>query len=119
MNTIKARGWSQIDAIGISNTVNKGEIVRDLLQYGLKTQEVLTFAADKENVGKSINTTYNESKPVITSGGNKLYFSRHNYPENVGGDRDEMDIYVSEMKAHGWSKATNADVHLTTTRPME
>jgi hypothetical protein len=44
------------------------------------------------NLGKKINTIYDEDYPVISSDGNKLYFSS-NRPQSMGG----YDIFVSKI----------------------
>ncbi len=61
----------------------------------------------KENLGPAINTSYNESKPIISPDGKILYFARQAYPENFKGVKDEQDIYYSLLIDGKWSQAVN------------
>lgn len=61
----------------------------------------------KENLGPTINTTYNESKPIISPDGKILFFARQNYPDNFKGDKDPQDIYYSIYTDGSWSKGVN------------
>lgn len=45
--------------------------------------------------------------PVITADGERLYFSRKNHPNNVGGPSDLEDAYVSENINGVWQQAKN------------
>ncbi len=67
----------------------------------------LQFPSPKENLGQMVNTSYTETKPVISSDGNTLYFCRQNFPNNIRGKQDEQDIYFSELKNNTWSEAKN------------
>ncbi len=61
-----------------------------------------------EILGTSINTDFQEVKPLISPDGKTLYFSRRNCPQNVLGEKDAQDIWVSRMKEDGeWDTATN------------
>lgn len=60
-----------------------------------------------QNLGVNINTSYPETKPIISPDGKTLYFARQNYPANYNGNIDEQDIYVS-YKVNGlWQRAMN------------
>ncbi|MEQ8926516.1 MAG: OmpA family protein, partial [Fulvivirga sp.] len=61
----------------------------------------------KENLGPNINTTYNESKPIISPDGKILFFARQNYPDNFKGFKDPQDIYYSIYADGAWSRAVN------------
>jgi hypothetical protein len=78
----------------------------------LQAQSVWTVAnADKKvNVGSvidqemkaetlqhSINSPYEELKPVLAPGGKRLYFSRSAHPNNFSGTMDDEDIWYSEV----------------------
>lgn len=43
----------------------------------------------------SLNTRYNEMKPVVSPDGSKLYFGRSNHPSNSGGRKDRADAWVA------------------------
>lgn len=53
---------------------------------------------NKENLGKGINTFYNEVQPVISHDGKTLYFTRKEYPKNTGNSND--DIWYSQRDAN-------------------
>jgi len=61
----------------------------------------------KENLGASINTSYADTKPVISPDGKTLYFTRQFYPGNVKGIKDAQDIYYSTELNGQWTKAMN------------
>ena len=58
-----------------------------------------------ENLGKSINSEYNEIAPVIAPDGKTLYFARISHPQNAFGDKGSQDIWYSENQNGRWSVA--------------
>lgn len=59
-----------------------------------------------KNLGKSINSTYDEINPVISPDGKTLFFSRPNHPENTYGVLDSEDIWFSKaINDSTWSGA--------------
>lgn len=60
-----------------------------------------------KSLGSTVNSSYQETKPVISPDGNTLFFARQNYPENYAGSNDPQDIYVSEKRNGAWSQARN------------
>ena len=76
-------------------------------------QEVKIVA--KENLGKAINSPYNDINPIITLDGKKLFFNRREMPDNIGGKTDEGDIWYSELKDDNtWSAAINMGTPINT-----
>jgi outer membrane protein OmpA-like peptidoglycan-associated protein len=67
------------------------------------------------NPGSSINTRFDETKPVISGDGRKLFFARKNFPGNTGGTPDPQDIYYSETQdgVH-WTPSKNLGQDLNT-----
>jgi outer membrane protein OmpA-like peptidoglycan-associated protein len=62
----------------------------------------------KENLGKNVNSKFDEVSPKISSDGKVLYFGRKHSPENVGGAQDKEDIWQSSTAdGRTWSKSTN------------
>lgn len=60
----------------------------------------------KENLGKSVNTEFSETSPIISADGKTLYYVIKNSPDNIGGEKD--DIYVSTLGEDGeWKKSVN------------
>ncbi len=108
IDTQTYNGWSQIDAIGISQESDTRNIKIMLANEGLKNfYEELSYGDSKINLGPNINTDYNETRPVISPDGNVLYFCRQNYPENVRGIDDPQDIYYATYEGGNWSMAKN------------
>ncbi len=63
------------------------------------------------NLGKTINTPYNEEAPYITGKGKILFFSSEGH-KNMGG----MDIFYSEPDGYGiWSEPVNLGYPINTT----
>lgn len=55
-----------------------------------------------------INSTSDELNVVLSPNGKNLFFTRKNHPENVGGNTDQGDIWVSEKNKNGeWTQAYN------------
>lgn len=78
-----------------------------LIYFPTLGQEII-----KNNLSDSINTKYAETKPMISVDGETLYFARQNAPENINGELDDQDIYISTYGKNGWKKAFNAGVPL-------
>ncbi len=104
LNTYVNKGWSQIDAVGISEEIFEGEVIPG---SAASEPEEIVFLATKERLSNNVNTKYLESKPVITPDGRILYFARKNTPDNIGGKKDDQDIYVSDLRGNEWSYAIN------------
>lgn len=63
------------------------------------------------NIGKDINTPYNEESPYIAPDGKTLYFSSQGH-ESIGG----FDVYYSVKDENGkWSKPVNLGFPINTT----
>ncbi|GHB57360.1 OmpA family protein [Persicitalea jodogahamensis] len=58
-------------------------------------------SAKPENLGKAINSEYNEIAPVISPDGQTLYFSRISHPQNSFGDKGSQDIWFAEAINNG------------------
>jgi outer membrane protein OmpA-like peptidoglycan-associated protein len=71
----------------------------------------------KNNLSDSINTSYVETKPMISADGNTLFFARQNTPENINGRYDEQDIYFNKYGKRGWSKSVNIGEPLNNEMP--
>lgn len=90
-----------IDAIAISN-VNY-PIIADIPKLQLLATGLIVEALDK-----NVNSEYHELNPLLSPDGKTLYFSRKNHPANVGGVKDNEDIWYSELDSSGhWSLAKN------------
>jgi outer membrane protein OmpA-like peptidoglycan-associated protein len=93
------KGYSQIDAIGISDS---DEPIESSLKL---TTDANAFQA-RENLGNAINSKFNEICPVVSPDGQKLYFTRWKHPDNLGANKNQ-DIWVSNWQPdRTWSKAT-------------
>ncbi len=117
LNTYVNSGWSEIDAVGISENIFTGEVIPGNSTSVATESEEIVFLAKKERLNNNVNTKYLESKPVITPDGQRLYFARKNAPSNMGGKRDEQDIYVSDLVGREWSFAINVDQPLNDKLP--
>ena len=109
LNTYVNNGWSQIDAVGISEELYEGDVISGANTAVTTESEEIIFLAKKERLGNNVNSKYLESKPVISPDGSTLFFARKNAPNNMGGKRDDQDIYVSDWILDEWSYAHNLD----------
>lgn len=93
--------YYSIDAVAISDS--DIPIVAEIL-----TAEGINPEIYKERLSENVNSKYKEYKPLLSPDGQTLYFSRKNHPENIGGVKDEEDIWFSELDANGeWQLAKN------------
>lgn len=58
-----------------------------------------------ENLGRAINTEYNEIAPVIAPDGGTIYFSRISHPQNAFGEKGSQDIWYAEQVGGQWGLA--------------
>lgn len=71
----------------------------------------------KENLGKIINSEFDEIAPIISPDGSTLYFVRDNHPENCGKDKLQ-DIWFSKIDSDGrWGKPVNVGYPLNNNYP--
>jgi len=111
-------GWAQIDAVGITQSTDPSIGIQVLKELGEdKRLEILSQNTYHRNLGLGVNSVYNEVKPIITSDGSRLYFTRQYAPTNVGGAQDLADIYYSENVNGAWSEAKNMGSPLNNKNP--
>ncbi len=90
-----------IDAIGISNS-------KIPISISVNVTNEITDFFEPEPLSDAINTPYLELRPLISPDNSTLYFTRRNHPENIGGIKDDEDIWFSERDENGkWTKAKN------------
>jgi len=66
-----------------------------------------------------LNSVYNEHGPLVEPGGGRLFFSRSLHPGNVGGLKDNEDIWVAtwDKISHNWSRVERMPAPLNTLGP--
>ncbi len=95
----KVSGANQIDAIAISSEAAPVEAKINFVASQLKAQ--------KENMGKAINSVGQEVAPIIAPDGKTLYFTRNNFDGNTGSP-GHQDVWVSTLNDQGqWTNAIN------------
>ena len=100
LNTGALKGPNQIDAIGLSDSPTA-------LAVEINVSKGTPKDLQKENLGKTINTTGQEVAPVIAPDGRTLYFTRNFNKGNVG-SANKQDVWFSVLESGGiWSEATN------------
>lgn len=98
----KVPGFNSIDFVAISDTKTPIEVkIND-------SQRVNPNIAT-ERLTEKINSPYDEVNPIISPDGKRLYFGRKFDPANVGGKKDEEDIWYSDWNAEKgeWGVARN------------
>jgi len=88
----------------VSISVDYFKLHQELLIHVVHNTSGLKY--QKENLGSSINTKYEEVMPVISSDGKTIFFDRKDYPQNTGGS-DYDDIWYSNFVNGSWTKAKN------------
>lgn len=62
----------------------------------------------KENLGKEVNSSYDDLGPHITVDGRMILFGRELSPENIGGKEDGEDIWITtSTDGLTWTKSEN------------
>jgi len=87
LKTRRINGWNQIDAVAIATT---SEPVRAAINLSPDAPKELK----RENLGRGVNTQFEEICPVIAPDGKTLYFTRPEEPDN-------QDVFYSELTANG------------------
>jgi outer membrane protein OmpA-like peptidoglycan-associated protein len=95
----KVSGFNQIDAIAISASTAPVEAAINVTSSQMKAQ--------RENVGKEVNTKGQEVAPIISPDGKTLYFTRSNFAGNVG-SAQKQDVWFSTLNdKNQWTEAIN------------
>ena len=104
--------YNAIDAIGISSSNIPINVLLNLAK-GVNSE------VDAEKLSPNVNSDYVEHSPIISPDGKRLYFSRQFHPDNVGGENDAEDIWVSELdeETGEWLPAKNIGAPLNTKGP--
>ncbi|MTI20034.1 hypothetical protein E1176_03275, partial [Fulvivirga sp. RKSG066] len=77
-----------------------------LIVYLLVVVHTLSLA--QNNIFRKLNSAYDEQNPILSPDGQTLYFTRSNDPNNVGGERDQGDIWFSQLGPTGWTTPQRA-----------
>ncbi len=85
LNTRRIGGWNQLDAVAISNSATP---VKAEINISVDAPKEVK----KENLGRGVNSGYEEICPVIAPDGKTLYFTRPEQPDN-------QDIWYAELTA--------------------
>jgi outer membrane protein OmpA-like peptidoglycan-associated protein len=98
MNSMRVPGYSQLDAVAISDS---DVPIEDRIKLEADPNAYLV----KENLGTTINSKFNEICPVVSPDGKRLYFTRWKHPDNLG-DNKNQDIWFSQLNdKKQWDKA--------------
>jgi len=105
-------GHFGIDAIGISDS-------KQPISVEINVTDDINNDYVPVALGSAINSEYNELRPLITPEANTLFFSRQNHPDNVGGVKDDEDIWFAERDSISgeWTTAVNAGRPLNNNGP--
>jgi hypothetical protein len=110
LDTKAVPGFNQIDAIGIA-------YIQQNYRPGIKAIYTLNFEKMPQNLGKKVNSEYQEIAPFITPDGKRLYFTRSKHPLNTE-NRDKQDIWFADLvndslpnKAQNLGKPINTPQH--------
>lgn len=105
-------GYHSIDAIGISRS-------RTPITVDVNVAADVNPDISIQRLSNAINSQYEELKPLLSPDGNTLFFSRRNHPENVGGEKDQEDIWFSEknVSTGEWTTAKNIGAPLNNAGP--
>jgi len=102
INGKSIKGHFGIDAVGISDS-------SDPITIEINVTNDINNDYVPVALGHTVNTEYNELRPLISPDAHTLYFSRRNHPGNIGGVSDDDDIWYSERDSISgeWKEAKN------------
>ncbi len=67
----------------------------------------ILFGQKPENLGTSINSTFNEFSPVISPDGKTLYFLREGHPQNRSKEKYSCDVWSATQNNGRWLNANH------------
>lgn len=107
-----APGFNAIDAIAISNSTLP-------VKQEVQILESAIVNVNPDRLSATVNSVYNELKPLVTPDGKTLLFSRQFHPGNTGGVEDPEDIWFSQWNEDSgeWMEAVNMGGPLNTQGP--
>lgn len=105
-------GYNAIDAIAISNSTLP-------VKQEVQILESTIVNANPNRLSETVNSVYNELRPLVTPDGKTLLFSRQFHPGNTGGEDDPEDIWFSQWDEgkSEWMEAVNMGAPLNTQGP--
>jgi len=87
-----------------------------LLPFFAFTQDKITT----EGLPGSVNSSTQDVRPVISDDGKKIFLTRRFHPENIRGDKDFQDVWVSQLDSRGiWTKPKNMGEKYNDKRPND
>ena len=116
--SIKALPWFGKAFGFVAHTQMKLQIDDFIFSHQDKINVPQNFAKGlvKENLGEKINTRYDEVTPKITVDGKMILFTRKSSPDNLGGIKDQSDIWMSiSTDGFSWKAASNLRGPINTT----
>lgn len=90
LNTAQVPGFNQIDAIAISDS-------NDPIKAKINLAKKLNVKSKPLNLGKLVNSRYDEISPVVAPDGSAIYFTRAKHPQNIGKEH-KQDVWFAEMR---------------------
>jgi OmpA-OmpF porin, OOP family len=54
------------------------------------------------------NSSFDEQAPVVSPDGKTMFITVANHPQNIGGKRDDGDIWISRLEGNEWSAPVHA-----------
>ncbi len=105
-------GYNAIDAVAISNLTTP-------VEQEVQISQLEIVNVHPERLSATVNSVYNELKPLVTPDGKTLIFSRQYHPGNTGGASDPEDIWYSQWDENKgtWKEAVNMGPPLNTKGP--
>ncbi|WP_296618272.1 OmpA family protein [Marivirga sp.] len=87
-----------------------------LIPLFVKAQEKVTI----EGIPGDVNSSSQDVRPIISDDGKKLYINRRFHPDNIRGEKDFQDVWVSEFDSRGiWTKPKNLGKDYNDKRPND
>ncbi|MEQ9425711.1 MAG: OmpA family protein [Cyclobacteriaceae bacterium] len=88
-----------------------------IFSYFSAHSQIVQVESEQISVGNNINSKYYEESPVLSTDGQRLYFTRRGYSGMTGGLKDNGDIWVSTRFSDGsWAPAQLAAKQLNNER---
>jgi outer membrane protein OmpA-like peptidoglycan-associated protein len=85
--------------------------LRAFISFIILFLPLLAIAQDNvttEGIPGDVNSTSQDVRPIISDDGKKLYLNRRFHPENIKGNKDFQDVWVSQFDSRGiWTTPKN------------
>lgn len=92
-----------IDKVGLTTERDLHQLMNQVLRFkkGAISCNQTSFLSEKVKLPSIINSQSNEVKPIVSQDDKMLLFHRQNDKTNIGGRKDDQDVFAARKNAEG------------------